>query len=146
MRKAIAFSLLFLFLVVSLKLPASDFLSSKEVYLRHYENDFFQVIFGELFKEPFEILVLFFKKGKGNPLGITTQDSNTIAVDANELQYILAQRGLKIEDIVLTVHNHPNPSRPSFADHRMHHALKRLGFKGPSFVYYPHTGELIPIE
>ena len=134
------------FLALSAWIMPTNFTNSKEVHIRHYDNDLFQQIFGDLFKEPFEILIIFFKRGKGTPLGITTQDSNTINVDASELRHLLVQQDRKIEDIVFTVHNHPTPARPSFANHKMHHALRRMGFKGPSFVYYPHTGELIPIE
>lgn len=136
------FSGLFLFLVPEFTRDPG----SRTIFVREYDENFFKVMFGDLFKEPFERLVIFFKKGKGAPIGITTHNSNRIDIDPSELRHLLVKRSRKIKDITFTVHNHLTPRRPSEDNHKMHHALRRLGFKGPSFVYYPHSGELLPIE
>ena len=149
-KKAIrAISLLVFCLLIFSAPVAPDIpydLEPRIVLIKEYDKDFFKVMFGDLFTEPFEQLVIFFKKGKGLPLGITTREPHKVDVDPSELKYLLAKRDRKIKDITFMVHNHLTPARPSPGNHRMHHALRRLGFKGPSFVYYPHSGELLPIE
>jgi len=137
----IAIAIFFLF--VALLNPAAG-TESRTVWTKEYKSNFFKDAFEEFFTEPFETLVLVMKKGE--VLTFTTRDRDRIDLDPCELDFLLRKRGKTVKDIVFTVHNHLTSQPPTPGNHRAHHLLKRMGFEGPSFVYYPATGELVPVK
>ena len=129
-------------LIIGITLSAP---THKVVYTVEHDFNFNKAVFGSFFKEPFEILLIVFKDGEKS-LTFTTRDEILIDLEMHELQYLLEKRGRRVKDIAFTVHNHLTPERPTPGDRRAHNALKGMGFKGPSFVYYPATGELRPVQ
>jgi len=115
------------------------------VHTTEYDFDFHKNVFGSIFTEPFESLLIVFKDGKRS-LSFTIHDEIRTGLDTFEIKYLLDKRGRKIEDIAYTVHNHLTPRRPTTGNFRAHNSLKEMGFEGPSFVYYPATGKLLPIK
>lgn len=134
----------FLFIICIGISPQAN-VGNKVVYITEYEINFNERAFEGFFKEPFEILVLFWIDGK-KPLALTSHEDWRINVEPNEIESILKKRDRKIKDIAFTVHNHLTPRRPTWGNHLVRNALKRLGFEGASFVYYPHSGMLRPIK
>ena len=132
------FSLLFLTILI---LAATEILlkatvrSSAPAYIKNFN------VFRELFKDPYEVLVVIFRDWTG--FAITTQDEGKVAVAESFIIEEIEERGKTPADILVIVHNHNDPSRFSEQNNHFYFYLKRQGFDGFFYIYYPHSGKVL---
>ena len=104
-------------------------------YIRDFQ------IFRELFNEPFEVLAVIFSDWTG--FAITTREEDQISVAESFLVEQVKKRGKGLADIFAIVHNHNDPSRFSEQNNHFYFYLKRQGFDGFFYIYYPHSGRVL---
>lgn len=91
--------------------------------------------FEELFREPFETLVIYTENGK--TITITNHLENRVNVTFEEIENYLKSVGSEVASIKVMIHNHLLPSRWSVRDKEFYRGLKRKGFKGQFALYFP---------
>ena len=117
-------------------IPPIRFLMSIQIPLHAKINNMWE----GAFTEPFEIAYFLFKDG--TIVQFTNFLEFAIFFPPN-LEEFFEVNGLKIEDLLVVVHNHLTPTRFSPADIGTYHYLKNRGFNGLFGIYYPFSKKII---
>ena len=108
--------------------------TSSSVYIKYFS------VFEDLFKEPFETLVVLFDDWSG--IAITTQDADRVDVPEARVVEEIKACGKELENVFAIVHNHQAPFGFSPQNHHFYHYLKDRGFDGVFLIYYPFSGKV----
>jgi len=130
MRKVLVVTIIFIIFVI----PGHLNLSPEDIAIYVSKADLYK----ELFKEPFEILLL--QTWDGKIYTLSNRLDNQIIIPIYYLKEILAKDGYKISDLIVVIHNHHFIFRFSKADLRYYRLLKQEGFHGLFLLYLQSTG------
>ena len=132
MRRVLVAIIIFIMFII----PSHLNLSPEDIVIYGSKADLYK----ELFREPYEVLLL--QTWDGKLYSLSNRLDTKIVIPIYYLKKILAEDGYKISDLIVIIHNHHFIFRFSQSDIKYYRILKQEGFHGLYLLYFQPTGEV----